>query len=274
MHLRQSPTLSTTGEDVNFLHHWLCRSNHWRYALQQRVPWVLDGHDLGSSVLELGPGPGLTTDLLRLSIPRLTVLELDSMLAKSLRSRLAGTNVEVVAGDSTAMPFADEQFSAGVSFTMLHHVPSPELQDQALREMWRVLKPGGIFVGSDSLQSWFMTLIHIGDTLVPLDPVTFGARLAAAGFRGVLVERDSRAFRFYARRPPLTVSDHQSPAHDHCELQPPTQASSTPFDFSERKEREQHDKNSESDNMGAASNVGHHRDGNLLEPRPRSLGLE
>ena len=198
------------GAEVNFLHHWLCRSNSWRTTLRQRVPWVLDGHDLGSSMLELGPGPGLTTDLLRLSVPRLTALELDPILAKSLRSRLAGSNVEVVTGDATAMPFADEQFSAGVSFTMLHHVPSPELQDQTLREVWRVLEPGGIFLGSDSLQSWRMKLIHIGDTLVPLDPITFGARLTAAGFQGAIVGSDARAFRFYAQRPPRSASNHKS----------------------------------------------------------------
>jgi len=183
---------------VNFLHHWLCRSDHWRKSLQQRVPWVLARHDLGPNVLELGPGP----DLLRLSIPHLTALELDPHLADLLRSRLAGSNVEVITGDATALPFPDEHFTAGVSLTMLHHVPSRDLQDRALREMWRVLKPGGIFVGSDSLQSWFMKLIHIGDTLVPLDPVRFGTRLIAAGFEDVVVERDPpRAFRFYARRP-------------------------------------------------------------------------
>lgn len=195
---------------MNFLHHRLCRSSLWRKTLQQRVPWVLEGRDLGSSVLELGPGPGLTTDLLRSSVSHLTALELDPSLATSLRTRMAASNVEVVNGDATAMPFADEQFSAGIALTMLHHVPSPELQDQALREMWRVLKPGGIFVGSDSLQSWLMRLIHIGDTLVPLDPVTFGGRLAAAGFDGVLVERKANVFRFCARRPPRTTTLHDT----------------------------------------------------------------
>ena len=34
-----------------------------------------------------------------------------------------------------------------------------------------MLRPGGIFVGSDSLQSWIMRLIHVGDTLVPATSV-------------------------------------------------------------------------------------------------------
>jgi hypothetical protein len=46
-----------------------------------------------------------------------------------------------------------------------------------------------------------MRLIHIGDTLVPVDPDTFGVRLEAAGFQVLEVEKNSQAFRFHARRP-------------------------------------------------------------------------
>ncbi len=169
--------------------------------MQRRVPWVIAGAELGEDVVELGPGPGLTTDLVRLSTQRLTAIEVDPELAESLRLRLHGSKVQVVTGDCTAMPFVEGQFSGGVSFTMLHHVPSPELQDTLLREACRVLRPGGSFVGSDSLQSLFMRLIHIGDTLVPVDPDRFGVRLEKAGFEVLEVERKRDAFRFRARRP-------------------------------------------------------------------------
>jgi len=186
---------------MNRLHNWLCRSDRWRKTIEQRVPWVLSGADLGQHVLELGPGPGLTTDLLRHTAQRITAIEVDSRLAESLNARLLGSNVEVVTGDATAMPFSDGQFSGGVSFTMLHHVPSAELQNKLLREVWRVIAPGGLFVGSDSLQSLFMRLIHIGDTLVPVDPDTFGLRLEAAGFGILEIEKSCDAFRFRARKP-------------------------------------------------------------------------
>ena len=186
---------------MNRLHHWLCRSAGWRKTIQQRVPWVISTADLGPRVLELGPGPGLATDILRQSMRSLTAIEIDPTLAASLGSRLRGSNVQVITGDATAMPFLDAQFSGAVSFTMLHHVPSPELQDRLLRQVWRVLEPGGVFVGSDSLQSWRMRLIHIGDTLVPVDPDSVGPRLEAAGFRVLEIETNSAAFRFYAQRP-------------------------------------------------------------------------
>jgi ubiquinone/menaquinone biosynthesis C-methylase UbiE len=184
---------------MNRLHQWLCRSDLWRATLKQRVPWVIGKTDLGPNVLELGPGPGLTTDLLRMSLQHLTVLELDQEFVRALTSRLRGSNVEVVQGDATHMPFGDGQFSGAVSFTMLHHVPSAALQDQVLGEVFRVLRPGGFFVGSDSLQSWFMRVIHIADTLVPVNPDTFGARLERAGFEVLEVQRNSKAFRFRAR---------------------------------------------------------------------------
>ncbi len=199
---------------MNRLHHWLCRSARWRKTVQERVPWALSDADLGQNVLELGPGPGLTTDLLRLAVRRITAIEIDSKLAESLKARLSGGNVEVVTGDATAMPFSDAQFSGGVSFTMLHHVPSPELQDQLLREVWRVIEPGGVFVGSDSLQSLFMRLIHIGDTLVPVDPDKFGERLETAGFKVLAIERNSGAFRFHARRPAARLQVTRKPMGD------------------------------------------------------------
>jgi SAM-dependent methyltransferase len=186
---------------LNQLHFWLCRSAYWRRTLEQRVPWVLSSADLGRKVLEAGPGPGLTTDLLRSRVARLTAIETDSAQANSLRSRLNGTNVEVVAGDATSMPFPDATFSGCAAFTMLHHVPSHGLQDKLLREVCRVLEPGGAFVGSDSLQSAFMRVLHIADTFVPVDPDTFDVRLEAAGFEVIELEKASGAFRFYARKP-------------------------------------------------------------------------
>lgn len=186
---------------MNRLHRWLCRSDRWRDCVAERLPWAIGDTDLGPDVLEIGPGPGLTTDLLRASVPRLTVLEIDARLATSLRARLQGSNVRVIEGDATAMPFAESLFSGAVSFTMLHHVPSQALQDRVLAEVLRVLKPGGCFVGSDSLQNWLMKIIHLGDTLVPVNPDTFGARMESVGFEVVEVQKNSQAFRFRARRP-------------------------------------------------------------------------
>ena len=141
---------------MNLLHRLVCRSGLWRWTVERwMIPWTLDGLDPGEDVLELGPGPGLTTDVLRGWVARLTAVEIDPRLASSLQARMKNTNVEVVEADATAMPFPDGSFSAVLSFTMLHHVPSVTLQDQLLAEAWRVLRPGGVFAGSDTARAFF-----------------------------------------------------------------------------------------------------------------------
>jgi SAM-dependent methyltransferase len=51
--------------------------------------------------------------------------------------------VEVETGDITRLPFPDASFDVVVSMTVIHNIPSRDARDQALRELVRVLKPGG-----------------------------------------------------------------------------------------------------------------------------------
>jgi SAM-dependent methyltransferase len=51
--------------------------------------------------------------------------------------------VEVETGDIRRLPFSDASFDAVISMTVLHNIPSRRGRDQALRELVRVLKPGG-----------------------------------------------------------------------------------------------------------------------------------
>ena len=115
---------------------------------------------------------------------------------------MASTNVTVVEGDATRLTMGDNEFSGAVCFTMLHHVPSPELQDRLFSEVCRVLRPGGSYVGSDSTPSFFWRLVHIADTAVPIDPETLRPRLEAAGFTDISVSvRKESGLSFRARQP-------------------------------------------------------------------------
>jgi SAM-dependent methyltransferase len=186
---------------MNWFHRQVCRSGRWRRRLEKELlPWVLQGVELGDDVLEIGPGPGVTTDLLRGRTQRLTALEVDPAAAAALQNRLGGAGVRVVHGDGAAMPFADGSFSGVVSLTMLHHVPTAALQDRLLTEARRVLRPGGVFAGFDGVGSFLFRLIHLGDTYNPVNPDTLGLRLEAAGFADVAVERGWARFRFRATR--------------------------------------------------------------------------
>jgi SAM-dependent methyltransferase len=185
---------------MNRFHLRYCGSAAWRRRVEESLlPWALRGVDLGDDTLEIGPGLGVTTRLLARQVPRLTAVEVDGPLATRLRREQPA--VRVVNGDGAALPFAAGSFSAAVCFTMLHHVPSPGLQDRLFAEAFRVLRPGGTFAGSDSRLSLRFRLIHLFDTMVTVDPATLPARLEAAGFTGIRVSAVPRQLRFTAHKP-------------------------------------------------------------------------
>ena len=187
---------------MNDLHLQLCGSPEWaRYVEEELLPWALRGRTLGDDVLEVGPGPGRTTDVLRHRVARLTAVEVDAALAAALAERLAGTNVRVVHADATGTDLPGDGFTGATCFTMLHHVPTPAQQDQLFAEVCRLLRPGGAFVGTDATDTPELRSLHVDDTFVPVDPATLGARLEAAGLVDVSIEPDGDRVRFAARKP-------------------------------------------------------------------------
>ena len=187
---------------MNRAHNLLCSSGWWARSVERELlPWGLREVELGDDVLEIGPGFGATSRVLVSQAEQLTILELEPRYCERLRRDL-GSRATVVEGDATQMPFENSRFATAVCFTMLHHVPSRELQDRLLAETCRVLRPGGTFAGTDSLgKGALFKLIHIGDTLVPVDPHELPERLSAAGFSDVRVSTSDRSLRFSARKP-------------------------------------------------------------------------
>ena len=178
-------------------------SPEWAEMLQtDLLPWLLRVAELGDDILEIGPGPGLTTDMLRERAAKVTAIELDENLASSLARRLAGTNVEVVRGDASASGLPSDRFSAVTCFSALHHMPSHENQDQLFSEVVRVLRPGGCFVGVDAVDIDMIRQGHDDDTFTPVDPGTLPSRLEAAGLTDVSVEVGAYQIHFHAAKPP------------------------------------------------------------------------
>jgi len=192
---------------VNQAHLNYLASPEWAERLKtDLLPWVDSVGDLGDNVIEIGPGPGLTTDLVRPRVSALTAVELDDDLAASLTERLAGTNVHVLHADATHTGLPSGEFSTVFCFSMLHHMTSPASQDQLFAEVSRLLRPGGMFVGVDALDSDFMREAHIDDTFVPVSVETVADRFAAAGLSDTLVEPADYQFRFRATKQRLVSS--------------------------------------------------------------------
>jgi ubiquinone/menaquinone biosynthesis C-methylase UbiE len=185
---------------MNLIHRKLCRSDVWVKSVRETLmPFALDGVDLGDDVLEIGPGFGATTRVLIETVPRLTAVEVDPESVRLLTEQFPA--VRVIEADGTKLPLPDNSFSGVTAFTMLHHVPSPQQQDQLFAETFRVLKPGGVFAGLDSRPNMRFRFIHLFDTMVVVDPHTMPQRLEEAGFTDIDIKATETRFRFRARKP-------------------------------------------------------------------------
>ena len=183
---------------VNSNHDELCGSPQWAAYIQDEVlPAVTAGVDLGREMLEIGPGPGAATGWLCQRVPRLAALERDEPAAVALAARFPG--VKVTVGDAARMSYPDCSFDSVGSFTMLHHVPTTALQNQILAEALRVLRPGGVLVGSDSLPSDGLHQFHERDTCHPVEPAALLVRLQTLGFAATMVAVDD-VLKFTARK--------------------------------------------------------------------------
>ena len=176
--------------------HEACGGPEWREMMRSIVPSAIGAVDLGDDLLEIGPGYGAATDVVCELVPRVTAVEIDPELVAFLTDRFASKpHVAIVQGDATALDFDGDRFSGAICFTMLHHVPTEEMQDQVFREVRRVLRPGAALVASDNLASDELAAHHDDDIYNPVDPATLPGRLGRAGFRDVTVTTNPFAWR-------------------------------------------------------------------------------
>lgn len=100
----------------------------------------------GARVLEIGPGIGhhaIPTALLVGPDGRVDALDIQPEMLRDLQRRAEARgvgNIVTQVGDAEQLPYADATFDAAYLITVLGEVPHPEI---ALRELARVLKPGG-----------------------------------------------------------------------------------------------------------------------------------
>lgn len=93
----------------------------------------------GRDVLEVGAGTGLIMNGLLGTANKVVGVD----ISQGMLGKAADRGLEVVQGSATDLPFKDQQFDLVYSFKVLAHVPAIQ---QALAEMTRVLRPGGVLV--------------------------------------------------------------------------------------------------------------------------------
>lgn len=110
---------------------------------------ILDKFDFGGRVLEIGAGSCWASSLVKLFNPKCKVYSTDISVQALLKgvklSRSLGVCLDyMVACDAHRIPFRGELFDKVLGVAILHHLPRPK---DAAREIWRVLKPGGFYIG-------------------------------------------------------------------------------------------------------------------------------
>ena len=187
---------------MNALENWFCATAIWQRVTQSTLlPWIVSGSTLGDHVLELGSGHGAGTPELRRLAPRVTSLDYNHTFAAHLAVRNMSANGSVLQGDASVLPFAENRFSSVIAILMLHHLRSSEQQDRAFSEVFRVLKPAGVFFAFEIPDGWFNRAIHRNSTFVPLRPAAIPGQLNATGFSKVSVDSRRGGFRVRAFKP-------------------------------------------------------------------------
>jgi ubiquinone/menaquinone biosynthesis C-methylase UbiE len=186
---------------MNRMEHFFCSTSLWqRMTHRYLLPWVLSGARLGDHVLEIGAGYGAATGHLLKLAPSVTSLEYDSRLLAKLKAKHHCAGLTAICGDATTLPFPDQSFSSAVAILVLHHLKSRELQDRALAEVQRVLRPGGSFFAFEINDGWIHRAAHYKSTFTPMTPGSTFARLTKVGFSKISVDFRGGGYRVSARR--------------------------------------------------------------------------
>lgn len=100
----------------------------------------------GQLAADIGAGSGFVTEGLIASGLRVIAVDQSGAMLAKLKARLGDAEIDCRVGESAALPIADRTVDYAFANMYLHHVESPA---DAIREMARILKPGGRLVITD-----------------------------------------------------------------------------------------------------------------------------
>jgi ubiquinone/menaquinone biosynthesis C-methylase UbiE len=123
--------------------------------------------DARGRVLEVGAGTGINLEHYAEGIEELVLVEPEPAMVRKLEQRLRelGREARIVEAEAEALPFPDGCFDAVVSTLVLCNVRNPQ---SALRELRRVLRPGGSFLFLEHVRSDDPRTARLQDRINPV----------------------------------------------------------------------------------------------------------
>lgn len=109
----------------------------------------MTGHVRAKKILELGCGVGITTTFIasKFREAKVTAMDYDAGQIGIAKRKQSLANVEFVVGDAAKLDFKPRTFDVVFESLAFHHILGYE---KAIREAYRVLKPGGLFYVLDT----------------------------------------------------------------------------------------------------------------------------
>ncbi len=122
------------------------------YLMQQEL------QNVKGRVLDYGCGDGFLTELIFEGVDenKFNLTGVDLATSRINEAQDKQIYDELVVYDGRRLPFADNSFDVVISNSVLEHIPD---LDQALVEMRRVLKPGGVFLATVMTDQWEQFLL-------------------------------------------------------------------------------------------------------------------
>jgi ubiquinone/menaquinone biosynthesis C-methylase UbiE len=139
----------------------------------------------GQTVADVGTGTGFLAELALEAGARVIGIDISDGMLEQVTSRFQGRAFEPRRGDTAALPLADGEADAVLGNMVLHHAEDPPA---AIREMARVLRPGGTLVITDAdthQHEWLRTEQH--DRWLGFDRSDIGRWFRDAGLEQVTV---------------------------------------------------------------------------------------
>jgi SAM-dependent methyltransferase len=139
------------------------------------------------SILDFGCGVGLTSSMLVPYFARVTGVDVSEKLVARARQAVPAANFSGY--DGTRIPADEATFDIVVAVNVFHHIV-PEQRDALIADIYRVLKPGGMFVILEHNPWNPLTLKAVRNCAFDVDAILLKrseskVRLRRAGFAGV-----------------------------------------------------------------------------------------